>query len=408
MRILWLKTELLHPLDKGGKIRTYHMLNRLKRDHEVTYLSFARAEDPREAFEQSAEYCHRLVTIPWQEPQKFNARFYCDLTLNLFSPLPYAIRKYRSSSMRSAIEREMRDRDYDVAVCDFLVTSVNLPSISRCAPVLFQHNVESMIWQRHSETQKSGLRRAFFKTEWRKMLAYERAACRRFDAVVAVSDVDRAHMREHFGLNNVYDVPTGVDTDYFRPLATTPNPFELVFTGSMDWLPNQDAILYFASEIMPLIERAVPEFTLKVVGRNPGSALLRFGETNPRIKITGRVDDVRTHVGPAAAYVVPMRIGGGTRLKIYEAMAMGKPVISTSVGAEGLPVRDGQDLLIADTPAEFARAVIRVLTDTQLADSLGERARAVVCESFGWEHAALQFAQVCERVAEQRMQLRAA
>ena len=402
MRILWLKTELLHPLDKGGKIRTYEMLKQLKREHEITYVSFASPDEGRSVLERSAEYCHRLVTVPWREPRKFSPRFYCDLVSSLGSSLPYSIWKYGSRLMRRVIESEVRERNYDVLVCDFLVASINLPSTPRHATVLFQHNVESTIWQRHVEVEKNVFKRAFLEAQWRKMFDYERETCRRFEAVVAVSEIDRERMRSEFGLRQVYDVPTGVDTTYFSPDRTDSNPFELVFTGSMDWSPNEDAILYFESTILPTISQAIPECTLTVVGRNPGPRLLHLGRCNPRVRIVGRVDDIREYVRRAAAYIVPIRIGGGTRLKIYEAMAMGKPVIATTVGAEGLPVRDGEELLIANEPEEFALAVIRVLRDERLANRLGERARAVVCEKFEWEHAAKRFAEICELAAAQR------
>jgi glycosyltransferase involved in cell wall biosynthesis len=234
------------------------------------------------------------------------------------------------------------------------------------------------------------------------MLRYERETCRAFDAVIAVSEPDSRQMRNEFGIRNVYDVPTGVDTAYFQPSEKSSEPFELVFTGSMDWMPNQDAIRYFADSILPIISAEIPECTLTVVGRKPGPQLLQLAQSNPRIRVTGRVDDIRGYISQASAYVVPIRIGGGTRLKIYEAMAMGKPVISTTVGAEGLPVRDGEELLIADEPAEFAHAVIRVLRNTHLANRLAERARAVVCDKFGWERAASSFAEICELVAGRR------
>ena len=402
MRILWLKTELLHPLDKGGKIRTYEMLKRLKLEHEVTYLSFVRPDEPRSTIERSSEYCHHLVTVPRNESRKYGARFYLDLICSLGSALPFAIRKYRSRAMRRVIELEMRKRSYDVVVCDFLVASINLPPVPCSATVLFQHNVESMIWQRHFEVQKNSFKLALFETQWRKMLEYERETSHRFGAVVAVSSIDRERMRNEFGLREVYDVPTGVDTDYFSPCSVASNPFELVFTGSMDWAPNVDAILYFENSILPIISRAIPECTLTVVGRNPAPQLRQLEQRNSRIKITGRVEDIRDYVSRASAYIVPIRIGGGTRLKIYEAMAMGKPVISTSVGAEGLPLCDGEELLIADEPESFARAVVQVLMDAKLANRLGERARAVVCEKFGWEHAANRFAEICEGVAGRR------
>ncbi|MFY9554640.1 MAG: glycosyltransferase family 4 protein, partial [Blastocatellia bacterium] len=311
MRILWLKSELLHPLDKGGKIRTYQMLRHLKREHEITYLSFARPEDPPEAFVSSAEYCHQLVTVPRREPRKFGPAFYYGLTSSLVSSLPYPIRKYRSNAMRAAIEHEMRKRAYDVVVCDFLVASINLPDTPSCPAVLFQHNVESMIWRRHFEMQKNPIKRAFLKNQWQKMVPYERKTCRGFDAVVAVSELDRNQMRNEFGLEQVFDVPTGVDSSYFRPGDDPVEPFELVFTGSMDWLPNEDAVLYFAGQILPLVSNAIPECTLTVVGRNPGPALSELARVNPRINVVGRVDDIRSYVRRAAACVVPIRIGGG-------------------------------------------------------------------------------------------------
>ena len=402
MRILWLKSELLHPMDKGGRIRTYQMLKHLIREHEVTYLSFVRPDDSARALEDASEYCHRLVTVPLREPQKFGARFYYDVTASFASSLPYAIRKYKSTAMRNAIEREISSQDYDIVVCDFLAASINLPAGLGCPAVLFQHNIESMIWRRHFESQESGWKRGLFKSQWSKMHRYERDTCRAFDAVIAVSERDCEQMRSEFGLRHVFDVPTGVDTSYFRPSEESSRPFELIFTGSMDWMPNQDGIMYFADKILPLITRAIPECSLTVVGRNPGRSLLQLGRSNPRIKVTGGVPDIREYVGRAAAYVVPLRIGGGTRLKIYEAMAMGKPVISTSIGAEGLPVRDGQELLLADEPAEFASAVIRVLRNTALADRLGESGRSVVCEKFGWDRAANTFAEICEEVSGRR------
>jgi sugar transferase (PEP-CTERM/EpsH1 system associated) len=407
MRILWLNTEPLHPLDKGGKIRTYQMLKRIKREHEVTYVSFAGA-DNHETSERWSEYCHRLVTVPRRERPKTGLHFYRDLILNLVSSLPYAIQKYRSSALRRTIERELRLGDFEIVICDFLASSINLPPALSRPSVLFQHNVESTIWRRHYETQTHSFKREFFRSQWRRMLKYEKAACAEFDAVVAVSKVDRNLMLQEFGLSDVYEVPTGVDTDFFRPRSSAARASELVFTGSMDWMPNEDAILYFTREILPRIELAVPDVTLRIVGRNPSKRLAALAASNSRIIITGRVEDVRTHINQAAASIVPIRIGGGTRLKIFEAMAMEKPVISTSIGAEGLPVRDGEELLLADTPEDFAASVIGVLTDAHLAKTLGQQARKSVCERFGWESAAVRFMEVCENVLGNNARRRAA
>jgi glycosyltransferase involved in cell wall biosynthesis len=409
MRILWLKTELLHPVDKGGKIRSYYMLKELKRDHQITYLTLDDGSAAADARERAEEYCHELVCIPHRTTPKFSAGFYAELARNLVSPLPYFMQKYKSAEMREAIvDRIGKNRKGrpDVLVCDFLVPSINVPDLPAdllLPSVLFQHNVEAMIWKRHYEVQTNPVRKAYLRNQWHKAREYEATECRRYDRVVAVSPDDRLMMEKQYGLTAVDDIPTGVDTEYFRPsgnLSLEPN--HLVFTGSMDWLPNEDAIRYFTAEIMPLIRKSIPEVKLTVVGRNPFPGLIELGKRDPSIIVTGRVDDVRPYIERAAAYVIPLRIGGGTRLKVYEAMAMERPLISTSVGAEGLPLTDGQELLLADTPEDFAAAVVRVLQDRSLAMSLGTRAAATVRERFGWDRVARRFAEICQQAAPLR------
>jgi glycosyltransferase involved in cell wall biosynthesis len=403
LRILWLKTELLHPVDKGGKIRTYQMLKALKREHYVTYLTLDDGTADSDAVERATEYCHELVRIRHSTREKFSAGFYAELAANLFSPLPYFMKKYESAEMRREVAERARAGDFDVLVCDFLNPAVNVPHALPVPTVLFQHNVEAMIWKRHYEVQTHPLKKAYLYGQWRKAFAYERAACRQFDMVVTVSRDDTETIRRDYGVPNVSDVPTGVDTEFFRPVeGVSVEPDSLVFTGSMDWLPNEDAIQFFTREIMPLIRERRPEVKLTVVGRKPYASLLELSKRDPSIIVTGRVEDVRPFMERAAAYIVPIRIGGGTRLKIYEAMAMEKPVVSTTVGAEGLPVRDGQDLLIADTPRAFADAVVRVLTDAELACKLGERSASTVREQFGWDKVAAVFAEACGRAAKSR------
>jgi sugar transferase (PEP-CTERM/EpsH1 system associated) len=397
LRILWLKNELLHPVDKGGKIRTYNMLKELKRDHHITYLTLDDGTASAGERATAEEYCHELVCIPHQQREKFTAGFYVELAVNLVSRYPYAIKKYESSQMRIEVLKRAQ-KDFEVVVCDFLAPALNVPGNLPCPTILFQHNVEAMIWRRHWELQKNPLKKAYLWLQWRKMHAFERQMCRHFDSVVAVSVEDRVQMQKDYSAKAVFDVPTGVDTDFFRPRQPQQtDPHNLVFTGSMDWLPNEDAIRYFTEQIMPLVKRKIPGLTLTVVGRNPYPALLELSKRDPSIVVTGRVDDVRPYMERAAAYVVPLRIGGGTRLKIYEAMAMEKAIVSTSIGAEGLPVADGQELLLADTPDVFADALVRLLGDRDAARDMGHRAAQTVREQFGWPKVAEKFAEICQR-----------
>lgn len=397
MRILWLKTELLHPVDKGGKIRTFQMLKELKRAHHVTYLTLDDGSGAPDAAERASEYCHELVRVEHRTRAKFSAAFYAELAANLVSPLPYFMKKYKSAEMRRQIERLVATDEFDVLVCDFLQPSVNVPPRLPVATVLFQHNVEAMIWKRHYEVQANPLKKSYLYGQWLKADAYERAACRRFDHVIAVSEEDRETMQRAYHLKSVSDVPTGVDTEFFRPRGGEQRePHNLVFTGSMDWLPNEDAIQFFTKEIMPRIRERVPDVTLTVVGRNPYASLVELGKRDPSIIVTGRVEDVRPYMERAAAYIVPIRVGGGTRLKIYEAMAMEKPIISTTIGAEGLPLTDGRELLLADTAEAFAAAVVSVLQDERKARELGERAASAVRERFSWDKVSKAFADACQ------------
>jgi sugar transferase (PEP-CTERM/EpsH1 system associated) len=396
VNILWLKTELLHPVDKGGRIRTYHMLRELKREHRITYLTLDDGSAADDAMERAEEYCDEVIRIPLRTQRKRSPGFYAELLRNLASTLPYPIWKYRSAAMRAAIADVARQDQSDMIVCDFLAPAVNMPDHAPCPTVLFQHNVEATIWERHATVASNPLAKAYLREQWRRMRAFERAQCRRFDHVVAVSRRDMEVFRSEYGVASVSEVPTGVDTEYFRPLGVVkPERHDLVFTGSMDWLPNEDAIVYFVDAILPRVRAAVPDVTLTVVGRNPSPRIAALGRQDEAVRITGSVADVRPHIERAAVFIVPLRIGGGTRLKIFEAMAMEKAVVSTSIGAEGLPVRDGVDIVLADTPETFASSVLGLLADQERAGEIGQCAAAVVRSEFGWDRVAEKFAATC-------------
>jgi len=220
------------------------------------------------------------------------------------------------------------------------------------------------------------------------------------DHVLTVSDEDRGAFLEFLPEEKVTTVPTGVDLEYFKPADKPQTAHSLVFTGSMDWLPNEDAIIYFSTEILPLVQQRIPGVTLSVVGRKPGRKVIALAEKNPAIRVTGAVADIRPYVHEAAVYVVPLRIGGGTRIKIFEAMAMGSAVVSTSIGAEGLPVADGKNLLLADSPQDFADRTVALLTGPAERQRLGLAARALVESRYSWNEVTNVLEKVLTQVAE--------
>jgi sugar transferase (PEP-CTERM/EpsH1 system associated) len=398
MHILWLKTELLHPVDKGGKIRTYSMLRELRNKHRITYLTLDDGTAGQDAIEEAQEYCHELIRVPHRNSRKFSRGFYLELLRNLRSSLPYAISRYQSDEMRRAIDRHAVRHRPDVIVSDFLTPSINMSRALRCPSVLFQHNVEALIWKRSYELQKDPVKRAYLHGQWQRMRSFEGRMCRVFPQVVTVSPEDREMIKQQYSVEAVVDIPTGVDLAHFHPRREgEADPYHLVFTGSMDWLPNVDAILCFVKDILPLIRRRVPEVHLTIVGRDPDPRVAELARRERSVLVTGRVPDVRPYLERAAAVIVPIRIGGGTRLKVFEALAMEKPVVSTRIGAEGLPVRNGVELLLAETAGEFADAVLRVLLHPDEARQLGQRGGELVRARFGWDRVADLFAGVCER-----------
>lgn len=401
MKILWLNAGLLLPLDKGGKLRTWHLMRHLALRHEISYLSFAEPGQTEADRTGMREVAAHLVTIPRTDRAKGTAGFYLDAGRYLADGVPYGVAKYRSAAYRVALEQLLSTGAFDAIVCDFLPPVVNLPQHLPCPAILFTHNVEAEIWRRHAENASNPLSRFLMTQQWRRMLRFEQDALARFDLVLAVSDADRQTFNRLYAgalKTPAHVVQTGVDTTYFAPMTDRPERrAHLVFTGSMDWLPNEDGMLYFVRDILPRIRQVEPEATLSVIGRAPTPAVRRLA-SEAGIEVTGRVDDVRPHIADGAVYVVPLRIGGGTRLKIFEAMAMGKAVVSTTVGAEGLPVTTGQNVVIADEPARFAQAVVHLIRDAESRRRIASEARRLVVDRYDWSAVAGDFEDALGRI----------
>ena len=394
MRLLWIKTSPLHPLTRGGDLRTYHLLRWLNEWHDVTFSGMVADPSQQEAtlkatlYSSSADWAHEPKAT--QSPDRL--KFLWGALRNLLSPLPYAVERFASKAWRSRIEDLLERNEFDAVVCDFIFPAASLPWSSKDPKVpwiVFQHNVESMIWKRRAD-ETSVLTQPYLSSQWRRMERFESSMCRRFDAVLTVSEEDSRTSKSRYGLENVRGaIPTGVDLSYFTELPRSlPNTPTLVFVGSMDWYANVDAVEYFMDEVWPRVRECLPTARVKIVGRNPPEKIQRLHAPSAGIEVTGTVPDVRPFMRQAHAMIVPLRIGGGTRLKVFEAMAAGVPIISTSIGAEGLEVEDGRHLLLADNPADFAEAVLKLIGDPDLANRLAEAATREIAEQNSWEKAA--------------------
>jgi glycosyltransferase involved in cell wall biosynthesis len=402
MKVLWVKSDFLHPTTRGGQIRTLEMLRRLHRRHEIHYVAFSNPAYP-EAVARSAEYASKAYPVEHRVPGRGSLVFAAQILKSAWSPWPLSLDRYRSTAMRGLIASLVRHERFDAIVCDFLTPAPNLPCLSDC--VLFQHNIETMIWRRHASTAAGSLRRLYFGLQARRMFAYERHACRAVRHVIAVSEADAQGMRELFGVQRVSHVPTGVDIAYFSPPDAPVQPSaDLVFLGSMDWMPNIDGVVYFVREVLPLIRRSRPECSLAIVGKDPLPEILRLARDHSGISVTGTVPDVRPYLWGSRVSIVPLRIGGGTRLKIYESMAARVPVVSTVVGAEGLDVQSPRDIRLADDPRSFAAACVALLEDAAARKAQAENAWRLVADRFSWERVAQNFEAILQRAAADHSQ----
>ena len=381
MRILWVKAGKLLPVDSGGKIRSYNLIRHLAQKHPVTLLTYyggSRDGNYEAAIEK--EFCG-TITIHTSAPDG-GLKQAVDYLRHLPRHAPYSVSKFTDLEVIRTVKRFFDEHRCDVAVCDFLSASLNFPSHLSIPSVLFQHNVESSLWERMAVTETNPVRKLAYKVEAGKMRRYEREALGRFQHVIAVSDQDRDQMLAMEPTCDIAVVPTGVDTKQF---AVSPpaggNPPRVAFVGTMDWEPNIDAAEYFCSEIWPRITHAYPGAQFQLIGRSPHSRVRRLASES--ITVTGTVPSVMDFLRDATVVVVPLRVGGGTRLKIYEAMAMGKAVVSTTIGAEGLDVQSGRDLILADEAKAFADSVLALLRDAELRRRY-EVAAAASASRFDW------------------------
>ncbi len=388
--LLFVSPRFLFPADSGGKIRTTQILKGLKGGRfRIRLLA---PSTPAVVEQHAADLCSVCDAFEtWSDVSgTLSHRLWRLISVLAFEPVSVA--SDRSDCGRSAVARALARRPA-VVVFDFPHSAVLAPPGFESVPsALFTHNVESWIFERHASVATGAAARLLWRSQWRKMVRFEREALARFDTVIAVSEKDAAWFRDTWSLPRVDVIPTGVDPDYFTWQAPPAGVQQVVFIGSMDWHANQDGMRFFMDEVWPAVANEVPGATMKVIGRRPPASLVARA---PRgWTFTGFVNDVRPEAASSAVSVIPLRVGGGTRIKAYEAMAMGLPVVSTTIGVEGLPLTPNLHYLRADDAPAFARAVVRLLHEASLRERLSREARTLV-ES---RYANRQVAQVFERI----------
>ncbi|RKX18372.1 MAG: hypothetical protein DRP26_05325, partial [Candidatus Zixiibacteriota bacterium] len=356
MKVLFLTGEIPYPVHTGAKIRTFNLIKHLSKFNKITLLTFLYEANDLTKVEFIRDYCYDIKYVWRKKPE--GLAFYLSLIQNLFSKNPFIVDKYYYKSYQDRLNAELVSGNYDIVHCDSVSLSWATFGVKKVAKVLTEHNMEATIWRRYHQEENNPLKKLYIGSQSKRVFEFEKKVCQIFDAVIAVSEQDKQRIGYDYNAQNVVVVPNGVDTDYFKPSERVSKPSTLIFTGSMDWRPNQDGIYYFYKKIWPLILIKRPGTHLWIVGRKPPAKIKAMARADERIHVTGTVEDIRNYMEDAEVYIVPLRIGGGSRLKILEAWAMKKPVISTTVGAEGIDVTDGENIVLADTPEKFTEKVL--------------------------------------------------
>lgn len=380
MKILFLGQLFPLPQDSGGKIKSFHTVKALASEHELHLLTYIRGENECACLDDMRKICASVNTVDLKRGKLTQL---VDAVANALSGRSFIINRDFRVDMRDAVERLVKEITPDAVHVDHLQMAQFLPDTADYKVILDQHNVESTIIRRVSKTATSLLAGIYAAQEWPKLLKFELDACRRADVVLTVSDQDR---EELLGLEpairSIHTLGIGVDTNYLAPVERLKGSKNLLSIATMHWPPNIDAITYFYQKILPIIRQNDPEAVLTIAGQQPPGSIQSMA--SDYVKVTGYVADVREASRDCGIFIVPLRSGSGVRVKILNALSMALPVVSTSVGAEGIEVEHGKHLLIADDPEDFAAACVKLLNEPQYADQLGENGRDLVCDKYSW------------------------
>jgi glycosyltransferase involved in cell wall biosynthesis len=384
MKVLLLTQVLPFPPDSGPKVKTWNVLKYLAQHHEVTLVSFVRGNQQADVA-HLRPYCRAIHTVSiTRGPLEDGTAMLQSFANNQ----PWMMVRDDRAAMRELIDRLCAETQFDVAHADQLNMAQYAARVQGARKILDAHNALWLLYKRLAETMRPGPRKWLLERDWRLLKTYEGRLCREFDGLLAVSDEDAAALREAAGTDLAITViPIAVDTDELPVAARQPQAHHLLHIGTMYWPPNIDGMQWFIQEAYDQIRAGRPDVTLDVVGSRPPQELTAYNGNGHNINVTGYVAEVQPYLEKCGVFIVPLRAGGGMRVKILEALARGLPLVTTSLGCEGIAVQNGQHVLIADTPEEFARATLRLLNDRALADELGRNGRTLIEEIYDYRAA---------------------
>ena len=394
MHVALLTPTLPWPADTGGKLRIYHLLGGLAQENQIDLFSVYYGAPP--PIGPLAQHCAK-VTLVRLAPRYTRRRQLGDL----LRPFPRSVAYFYATGARQQLLARSATT-YDLVICDELMMAPYARAVAQraaCPLLLIRPKIDSLHYTEMAQQRPWGRAKVLDWWEAQQLRRYELAALRHFDAALVCSDEDGAITQAQNSQIRVATIANGADTTFFTPQRQPDTRPTILLLGTMHYYPNVDSVHYFFETIYPALRQAQPDLQVLIVGHQPPPAIQALAEL-PGVTVTGSVDDVRPYMARSWLLAVPLRLGGGTRLKIAEAMAAGLPVVSTTVGAQGLNVTHDQDLLLADTPAAFVTTTLRLLNDDSLQRRLGEAGRKLVESSYSWQALGQQFATLCAEVGQ--------
>jgi len=383
MKILWFSHFLPYPPRGGAKQRSYNLIKEAAGKHKVYLFAINHdAGNTAEAIDALKKFCYGVKIIDLPADRSFK---YFRAVSNLFSIIPYTAFWLQSEEIRLSIRQILKKDVFDLAHFDSIDACGYLKEANNMLKVLNHHNIESQMMFRRSLKDISPLKKLYFFWEALRLRNYEKKVCPQFNYNLTVSELDKERLLRISSKAKVEVVENGVDTEYFQAKGDNIEPYSLIFAGRLEWYPNRDAIMFFAKKIWPLLKKEIPQVKITVIGDNPPGYILRLSRKDPSFIVTGFVEDVRPYLEKAQVYICPIRDGGGTKLKILDALAMAKPVVAHPVAIEGIAVEPEKHLLLAETPQEFVRQIKRLFEDFYLRGRLAKEARRLAVEKYDFK-----------------------
>ena len=381
MKILFLSPESPFPPDHGHHLRTFNILKTLSNQNEIFFLGFAKHKRELEYVKELKKFC---VSVDLLLVPEVKWKIFLSLLFNFFSPLPYTVQKFVHKKASKRIKQIVRENKIDIVHFDLLHMGTYYKDVRNLQKILENHNVESLRMLRWAQIEKNVLTKLYLYLQYLKLYRFEKTTCPKFDKCTVVSDFDQNVLMKMSPSASFVKIPNGVDVEYFKPQNVEFIENSLIWTGGLGDANNSNAVHYFLDEILPLIQLKIPNVKVRFLGKAMTTKVLSKAQENPNIQAIGYVDDVRPHIHRSSVFFAPLLSGSGTKLKVLNALSLGKAVVTTSIGAEGINVKNGENIVIADDPREFADKTVYLLQNPEIAKNMGGKARQVVEKYYDW------------------------